>query len=28
MDPESCEIAEARLAHWLKEPRQLELHGA
>jgi len=28
MDPETCEIAEARLAHWLKEPRQLELQGA
>jgi len=28
MDPDTCEIAEARLAHWLNEPRQLELHGA
>jgi len=28
MDPETCAIAEARLAHWLNEPRQLELQGA
>ena len=28
MDPETCAIAEARLAHWLSEPRQLELQGA
>lgn len=28
MDAETCAIAEARLAHWLKEPRQLELAHA
>ena len=28
MDAETCEIAEARLAHWLTEPRQLELESA
>ena len=28
MDADTCAIAEARLAHWLNEPRQLELHGA
>ena len=27
MDPETCAIAEARLAHWLKEPRQMTLEG-
>jgi DNA modification methylase len=28
MDAETVAIARARLAHWLNEPRQLELHGA
>jgi site-specific DNA-methyltransferase (adenine-specific) len=28
MDADTCAIAEARLAHWLKEPRQLELNSA